>query len=221
MARRVLTNSVVVLELTWVNADALLIGVAWSSPGPLFDSGGLGAQPSCSRRRRRSIHVLPGDLTIFCGSHKLIIDRAYSSCSRATAFPTASPAPAIAARSIRTAPVLDFRGCESEFTPHVLSRLVAAPPSGQCLGAGSPGGQPHDLYIRALSVQCSTRMDCAVQLLRCSCRNERRRRLSFLGAPSGSGDLMQLREYGTSPSLNRMSRLVQYCVSACWHRSHL
>ena len=41
MARRVLTNSVVVLELTWVNADALLIGVAWSSPGP-FDSGGLG-----------------------------------------------------------------------------------------------------------------------------------------------------------------------------------
>ena len=99
MARRVLTNSVVVLELTWVNADALLIGVAWSSPGPLFDSGGLGAQPSCSRRRRRSIHVLPGDLTIFCGSHKLIIDRAYSSCSRATAFPTASPAPAIAARS--------------------------------------------------------------------------------------------------------------------------
>ena len=103
MARRVLTNSVVVLELTWVNADALLIGVAWSSPGPLFDSGGLGAQPSCSRRRRRSIHVLPGDLTIFCGSHKLIIDRAYSSCSRATAFPTASPAPAIAARLIRTA----------------------------------------------------------------------------------------------------------------------
>ena len=42
MARRVLTNSVVVLELTWVNSDALLIGVAWSSPGPLFDSGGLG-----------------------------------------------------------------------------------------------------------------------------------------------------------------------------------
>ena len=66
MARRVLTNSVVVLELTWVNADALLIGVAWSSPGPLFDSGGLGAQPyMCAGvigqqfRRAASGHAAP------------------------------------------------------------------------------------------------------------------------------------------------------------------
>src|SRR6516164_8483773 len=63
-------------------------------------------------------------------------------------------------------------------------------------------------------------MGCAVQLLRSrSCRNE-------LGAPSGSGDwiaseLLQLREQGTSPSFDRMSRLVQYRVSACWHRGHL
>ena len=70
-------------------------------------------------------------------------------------------------------------------------------------------------------------MDCAVQLLHSrSCRNENRRRLSFLGAPSGSGDwiaseLLQLREQGTSPSFDRMSRLVQYRVSACWHRGHL
>ena len=70
-------------------------------------------------------------------------------------------------------------------------------------------------------------MGCAVQLLRFrSCRNESRRRLSFLGAPSGSGDwiaseLLQLREQGTSPSFDRMSRLVQYRVSACWHRGHL
>ena len=70
-------------------------------------------------------------------------------------------------------------------------------------------------------------MGCAVQLLRShSCRNERRCRLSFLGAPSGSGDwiaseLLQLREQGTSPSFDRMSRFVQYRVSACWHRGHL
>ena len=32
MARRVLTNSVVVLELGWVNADALLIGVVGQVP---------------------------------------------------------------------------------------------------------------------------------------------------------------------------------------------
>ena len=68
---------------------------------------------------------------------------------------------------------------------------------------------------------------CAVQLLRSrSCRNESGRRLSFLGAPSGSDDwiaseLLQLREQGTRPTFDRMSRLVQYCVSACWHRSHL
>jgi hypothetical protein len=43
---------------------------------------------------------------------------------------------------------------------------------------------------------------------------------------SGSGDwiaseLLQLREQSTSPSFDRMSRLVQYRVSACWHRGHL
>jgi hypothetical protein len=56
---------------------------------------------------------------------------------------------------------------------------------------------------------------CAVQLLRSrSCRNESRRRISFLGAPRIASELLQLREQGTSPSFDRMSRLVQYRVSA-------
>ena len=63
---------------------------------------------------------------------------------------------------------------------------------------------------------------CAVQLLRFrSCRNESRRRISFLGAPRIASELLQLREQGTSPSFDRMSRLVQYRVSACWNRGHL
>ena len=70
-------------------------------------------------------------------------------------------------------------------------------------------------------------MGCSVQNLHSrSCRNESRRRLDFLDAPSGSGDwipseLLQLRQQGTSPSFDRMSRLIQYRVSACWHRGHL
>ena len=65
MARRVLTNSVVVLELTWVNADALLIGVAWSSPDVSCEPTRRGAHPSCSKRRRWSNPT--GDLTVFGG----------------------------------------------------------------------------------------------------------------------------------------------------------
>jgi hypothetical protein len=67
---------------------------------------------------------------------------------------------------------------------------------------------------------------CSIQLLHSrSCRNESRR-LGFLDAPSRSGDwiaseLLQLREQGTSPSFDRISCLVQYRVSAYWHRGHL
>jgi len=47
---------------------------------------------------------------------------------------------------------------------------------------------------------------CAVQLLRSrSCRNESRRRLSFLGAPRIASELLQLREQGTSQSFERLS----------------